>query len=168
MPDDFGGNPTWNSLLRKIQIMWLENVMITWYISVCGGKHFFCVSAKNKQCHQRNDICTTRVLCKSLHMCIVCVMSATKHRICAKRALCKSLRRCIVCVYWRELVMSATKQRNYDKYGDDQLLMIIILIMMDVTVIMTLMMILMAPPPQRSKGIAATWGRVLQALLGRN
>ena len=61
-----------------------------------------------------------------------------------------------LCVYWRELVMSATKQRNYDKYGDDQLLMIIILIMMDVTVIMTLMMISMAPPPQRSKGIAAT------------
>ena len=26
MPDGFGGNPKWNSLLRKIQIMWLENV----------------------------------------------------------------------------------------------------------------------------------------------
>ena len=25
-PDDFGSNLTWNSLLREIQIMWLENV----------------------------------------------------------------------------------------------------------------------------------------------
>ena len=64
--------------------------------------------------------------------------------------------------------MSATQHRNYNKSGDiiddndtdddrrddyDNLLY---------------MLTVVAPPPQRSKDIAATWGRALQALLGIN
>ena len=47
MPDDFRGNPTWNSLLRIIQIMWLENVYFSNIESKRGPrpnqyKHILC------------------------------------------------------------------------------------------------------------------------------
>ena len=90
-------------------------------------------------------------------------LTVIQEKIFAQHVRCANPFAGALCVCWREWVMSATKQRNCNKSGDDRLLMIMMLIMIIVMVMMTLMMMdvmmmimVVDPPPQRSKDIAAT------------